>query len=96
MSDRIVRSCGIRIQSHHTVRAAVVQLVDLVELQLNLERPERDIFQSNGLCKHRDGVFRLLELDVAELIFKLSELVNEQSQFRNLFPGRLDKLLGFG
>jgi len=96
MSDRIVRGGGIRIQGNHAVWAAVVQLVDLVEFQLNPKRPQRDIFQRDGFGEDRDGVFRLLELDVTELIFKLPELFDDQSQFRGLFPRRLDQLLGFG
>lgn len=43
MGHRIVRGSGIRLQGNHAVRATVVQLVELVQLQLNLERPKGNI-----------------------------------------------------
>jgi hypothetical protein len=70
MCDFLV--CGSRIwfQGNHEVRTAVVQLVELVQFQLNLERTQIDILQSDWLCDNGDVIFGCIELDIAKFLLE--------------------------
>jgi hypothetical protein len=70
MCDFLVCGSRIWLKGNHKVRTAVVQLIELVQVHLNLERTQIDILQSDWFCDNGDVVFRGVELDITKFLLE--------------------------
>jgi hypothetical protein len=67
----------MRFDRNYKVRAAIVQLFELFQLQLNFKRTQVDILEGDWLCNNRYGVFGGIEFDVPEFFLEPIQFIEE-------------------